>query len=808
MAGPASGVSGLPVDVGGGVQRGLLGLGLVVLLLFEPALLGGRVFFQRDVLSYWYPQVESLVRTVARDHELPLWNRDFGFGMPMLEDPGYQVFYPPTWLNFLVEPPVYYTGFVAAHCLLGGAGLLVLALRLGLPSRAAFVSAVAWSAGGPFLSAANLNHHFAGAAWMPWVLVALDRALRRGTVSSAAGLGLVAGLQILAGSGDMSLATAALGAGWLLHYCCSGVQPPMRSLGRVARLAGVAAAFGVALAAAQLLPTLALVNSSPRAALDPATNLYWSVHPLSLLDVVVDRAVADFPMNSGIRAVLFEGRQPLLVSLYLGLPGVLLGLFALAAPASRRTAWWILAGVAAALLFALGRHAPLAPLLVKLPLLSLFRYPAKAMIPASLLWALLVGLGVQAWSSDLGPPERRRARALACLAAVLGVLELAASRWVWSKPEMLRSLAVAGPAAGEDLAGLVNALRGAGVVAVLAGGLWLARSLHARAREGLSAALLLLLLGDWVARGKTVNPLAPPDLYHHKPALLTLLAGRGEGARIFADLYPGAFAFEPVRGPAGWERWPSAALGALDAIRPPVGARWGIRGSFDGDFTGLGPPAQTALTQLLLRDRTTPLAHTLLVLGGVDYVIGLSEKPFEGLQPVGEFQSVFASPLRVFRVEGTLPKVYMVAQARFALGAAAAQAALADPGFDPHAEVVLEAAPRPQERVPRLEGALRVLEQRSDLLRLSVTANAPAYVVVVESHHPGWQAWLDGRPTPVLRANALFRGVAVPGGVHVVEMRYRPALAAAGILLSALALAAAGCVWLAARRLASRGSAH
>lgn len=64
-----------------------------------------------------------------------------------------------------------------------------------------------------------------------------------------------------------------------------------------------------------------------------------------------------------------------------------------------------------------------------------------------------------------------------------------------------------------------------------------------------------------------------------------------------------------------------------------------------------------------------------------------------------------------------------------------------------------------------------------------------------DADYPGWEARVDGRPAPLLRADYAFRGVALPAGRHEVELRYRPralwaALAASGLAALAILLLA------------------
>src|SRR5690606_7186031 len=62
----------------------------------------------------------------------------------------------------------------------------------------------------------------------------------------------------------------------------------------------------------------------------------------------------------------------------------------------------------------------------------------------------------------------------------------------------------------------------------------------------------------------------------------------------------------------------------------------------------------------------------------------------------------------------------------------------------------------------------------ADGLSFSIDAPADGLVVVNEAYYPGWRATVDGRATPIYRANALVRAVWVGAGPHVIEMRFRP----------------------------------
>jgi hypothetical protein len=107
----------------------------------------------------------------------------------------------------------------------------------------------------------------------------------------------------------------------------------------------------------------------------------------------------------------------------------------------------------------------------------------------------------------------------------------------------------------------------------------------------------------------------------------------------------------------------------------------------------------------------------------------------------------------------------------------------------------------PDEIPNYLAASLRFLKSRpapepgvAFLSRRSFNGKFPqsGFLAFNESYTPGWHAWLDGAPVPLLRAYGLFMAVAVPEGTHQVEFRYEPASFRPGLFLSLLALAFTG----------------
>ncbi len=657
----------------------------------------------------------------------------------------------------------------------------------------AFVAAAAWTASGPFLSFVSLWHHFAGAAWIPWAILAADacfaaRARRRAVIA----WGAVIGVQALAGSADMAIMTGLLTAALMArrHLVVRGVD--LREKARMVAAAGAALLLGVGLAAALWLPTFEIARRSARWGLPSVTREYWSLHPLMLAQLGLPAFVVDLPLRPEWRQILFEGREPFLESFYLGLST--LGLAAAALVARRGHAGFLAALAALATAAALGRHTFVYGVLVStVPGLSFLRYPQKAMIVTSLLIALLAGLGYDAWRRPETWADRRRRGILIGILAVLAGIGLAATLAAFLGANTLGARLFLPPAqAGAPpevlLRPVVVSLATAAAASIV---LLLAALLAAAGRlapSRLAVVAGLAVVADLVTAHQEVNPAAPRALVDFRSPILQTLRP-SLNVRVLTYDYnavPGAAERHLGRRvatlvevqPRGWSYRASVALGLQSYLPAPMGARYGLFGSFDGDPRGLYTAPLDGLVRLFwtLDDRPAERLR-LLQLAGVSHVVALHADGFESLAEIARHPSLFAEPIRVFQVPDPVPRTYAVSGVR---PATAGPTALLDPGFDFRTEVLLPGDEvRPS--VPGFVGASRITAFAPDRIALEADLSHPGFVVMTDTADPGWHARIDGAPAPVLTANVVFRAVAVPAGRHRIEMWYWPRALTVGL---------------------------
>ena len=133
------------------------------------------------------------------------------------------------------------------------------------------------------------------------------------------------------------------------------------------------------------------------------------------------------------------------------------------------------------------------------------------------------------------------------------------------------------------------------------------------------------------------------------------------------------------------------------------------------------------------------------------------------------------APGRAWIVHGAVPVADEVS----------AQAAVADPAFDPRNAAVIEAD------VPPGSGAAASTSENAvctagtgEQVTCQVKLTAPGFLVIADAWYPGWEASIDGVPGELLRANLLYRAIPLAEGTHAVTLTYRPESWRLGVVIS------------------------
>lgn len=751
----------------------LVGAGLFALAAFilRDVLFFGQAFFERDLAWLYFPQVEALVRAMA-EGALPLRDPTIGFGQPLLGSPDTQILYPLGWLHLIFLPDQAFSLMVLAHFLIGATGAAALAWWMSRSFQTAFIAGAFWMASGPFLSALNLWHHFAGTAWMPWVLVAFERLIESPSPRRMLGLGGLFGLQILAGSADLCAMTALLAS---LRLLCEGRDLPTRLKTRLGA-SGVAAVIALAIGAGVWLPALDVVGHASRGALSREFRTDWSVHPVVAAEIVVPIQIGAMPLSPEETRRLTDSRAPLLKSLFLGvlvLPLMVAGLLNGGVAGKYRT--FLAIGLALALLGALGRYTPAYDLMVAiLPPLSLFRYPVKVALPLSLLGCVLASLGVRALD------QRRDRLVVGGVSALLALVHIV----LFGNASAVFSPLLDPQAPGASALAMANTAVGLFWAALLLAFFALAafRGRSSAIRAAAGAGLLLTLFIN-----REINFTIPREVMRFRP----------DHARLFKDpepsrLYTFPYLYYPDRLPEVLSpRTPLPPevfiLLIRSALMAPIGGLWNIEYAWDYDQKALLDQTLAQLTSFVNRpEQPIGAVVRLLQVAGVTRVADFDGSRWQGLANEATISLPGPRPLQVFRVPDPLPRAYAVSGAR-RLSLEQSQVVLLDPRFDPRAEVaVTEGSEAPIS--PSFAATVKIAARRSDRIAIDATLSEPGRVVLLEGFLPGWQATVDGAPVAVRRANAVFVAAEVPAGPHRVVFTYRPFRAVLGMGLTALSV--------------------
>jgi hypothetical protein len=196
-------------------------------------------------------------------------------------------------------------------------------------------------------------------------------------------------------------------------------------------------------------------------------------------------------------------------------------------------------------------------------------------------------------------------------------------------------------------------------------------------------------------------------------------------------------------------------------------------------------------------------AHSFLPVGGLNIehidLIDDAGKVWSLASLLGrnDLALVFRShAVAMWENKSVFPRVAVLHQAEIANDDDALNR-LADPAFPYQQSIILSDAPATAALEPLQLGAndsVTVSEYKSERVVVNATTNQRGYLLLTDAWYPGWQAWVDGKESPIYRADYMFRAVPLEPGSHTITFEYHPSSLVWGAVLSGLTLLVFGLI--------------
>lgn len=728
-----------------------------------PLLIFWRLVFGGQVLYWALPSLQFvpwrvLVNDALRQGHLPLWTPLLGMGAPLMANLQSAVFYPPNLLALLLPPQIAVSVLAVSHLSVAGVGMVRLARHLGLKDFGAAIAGLSFCLSG-YLAArlwfVTINNAL---AWLPWIVLAASflpsvPPLPNGASSSGrAGQGVrpililsaLIALQLLAGHAQSSFYTLLITAAWVLwHSFAPARRVPATHLVaqtlRALAVFGLAIVFALCLIAVQIIPTYELLRQSPRAnAAEYDFAMTYSLWPWRLFTFVVPNFFGHpADHNYWGYATYWEDDG------YMGLLPLIFAAYALFRRFFRHREKTNQNSVVIFLLL-LALVSVVLALGKNTPIYPFFYFyiPGFNLFQAPA--RLLIGYTF----------------ALSLLAGIgADMWQTSEHKRYWARLGIAGSLAMTGlGGAGMFMvtdsraSTFASSVAGAAVTAVVAFILILTQPLHPNRWPWAALVFIALDLGLAAVR---LNPTTDTELYRLQPANVPA------SGRIYQ--YAG------------------------DEYRVKFQEFFRFRSFDDSDPQTLRNSLLSNLSAL----SGIPSANNfdpLLTARYVRFVEAMERLP--RLLDLADVRTL-VKPLQIITPRSTLTtSLRVVYAARMAPDEASAFAVVTAPAFDPDAEAVLEP----------VESSPIGLALDPNRFTARVALDRDGYVVLSDVYYPGWRVFVDGQSQPLLRADYLFRAVAVPRGRHTVTFEYAPLSVTAGLVISLAALANWIGLWLAAGR--------
>ncbi|PWT94001.1 MAG: hypothetical protein C5B54_00830 [Acidobacteria bacterium] len=738
----------------------LSGYSFLFVIFFSPVIFSGQLLAPADAVRYHVPNFVH--RT--------LWDPLLEGGFPVFADSQTMTWYPIQLFFQLLNS---WNGFEISAYVLGSCFCYGYVYCLTNSRFASALAGVVFGMSGFFMSHLGHTAIIHSAIWMPllfWSLEELARSFRYSWF--VIGVGAVS-FSLLAGHPQVPMNTFPIAGAYTLMRGFALQQGRLKYFTHCLLII----ILGFGLAGIQLIPTFELSQLSTRAEASFEYFSSYSIAPGELYRFF-------FPFLFGGTFGSIYSNIPYFgtwnygeLTGYTGLAPLLLSIIAVITGRRNRVVLFWAIICAYSLILSLGSSTPLVGILYHVPVYNKFRAIARHLFEFELSIAVLSGVGVLAIRN--GQCSRRTLfKVLAGGVAFFVALVLSLNIF---PPEAVRKNVTSLLPWSDSAVGIPVVLF---VVSVISVYIWSRQSSN---RIGQSVVLLVVIIDlasfGWFSYWRYISPLKsvlvlPPVYQDYKNVL--------EKTRQRIVSAGGGFDIEEACAPNLSKLWNLPSVGGyLPFMLSRVGAVLTMdpSGMINEDWLSSDNRALDLFSARYLFISEVSNVMNLDAPGTVKKI--LANPRWKFLQQIGK--------VYVFENRQCMPRVWIVFDVRSGMGPRRMRRTIKSSSlpngapFDPEKIALIEES-TPLKFFPDSNASARISQYASTEVVVETNSNTPGFLVLNDVYYPGWIVHVDGNESHLFCTDAVFRGVIIPAGKHLVHFSYTPKSLYAGIVLSLLSL--------------------
>lgn len=744
------------------------------LFYFCPMLSSSSIFVERDLAAFFIPP-RFLWVSLIQSCQAPLWNPFNYSGIPLLATLQPGIFYPPHLLYFLFPFNVAWNWIIILHFFFAGLTTYSLLRYLRASSEGAILGALIFMLSGYLISVHNLLTHLLAVAWFPLIIVQFLKYFETQKIKFVIFTSTLLAVQFFAGAPEISVMT-------IMVLCVLAVFPHhfldttavgCHALSIVIRIKALVVTLGLLflLSSVQLLPFLELKAQSIRiTGLAYSEAVTWSFAWKDFIQFFLPDAYGYFSSTKK-----YWSNQSWLLTLYWGITPFVLSLFYFISTDKKRVV--VISLMLVSLLFALGGNTPVYKLLHFIPPFSSIRYPVKFIFLFVFLIAITAGLGfdnIRKGILEGNSHVKRVIMVLFYFGFIFVILWGFMSLFGGLVFRYFESMGFVPDRFNEPSINIHNIKR----FLLFSFLFCISLLVFMRIRFKKTGALFIILIA-------TLDIFLANIGYYTSGSWRFYIDTNEWGEHTFLG---------KMRQGKDTDRYfvTFKTLGEINhfpydraILSPPYAALFGLYSFGGAEVLRVGH--YEAFSNLLKDSATLERGKRFLDVAGVRYVVSaypLEDKEFTLLQSINAGKKA-AHLYEYTRYRG---RFLLYGRIRAAANDREIVEHLVDPSVDLRNELVVLSEGAFDLNKAGVRGEVNLLSYEANKVSLACTTERDAFLYASDVYYPGWRAYIDGKETPVYRANLAFRAVYVPGGRHTVTFVYRPLSVYIGCFLTMLGL--------------------